>query len=167
MGRRQARARSKQSNNFIWTAVSLDADIPLASPFLQADIVSDSDWSVVGGQRGATVMAVRGWLSFTSIGTSASKCFYYLGTQDKDVTVGGSLDPLNVVTYVKEDIMLTGGWSKPVGAIDGACYHNIDINVKSKRRIKTGVELRLVLAASVVSEIHVIGIIRALLKMNN
>jgi len=168
MGRRRTtRSAGKASNNYIWTAVSLDTTIPLVSPFLQADIVADSDWSVVGGQRGATIMAVRGWLHFTSEGTGLSKVFYYMGVQDKDVTVGASLDPLSVATYTKEDIMLTGGWSKPVGAIDGVFSHMVDINVKSKRRIKTGKELRLILAATVVNQIHVVGVIRALLKLNN
>jgi len=63
--------------------------------------------------------------------------------------------------------MMTGGWSKPVGANSPSAHHMEQINVKAKRKIKSGTDCRIVLSASVDGEIVVTGILRALLLLNN
>ena len=168
MGRRARASRKftdRGGNNYIWTVGLIDEALVVASPFNQLNIVTDADWSVVGGQRTCTVMSVRGWLTFRSVGVLDAFAAWYITTQDADEIAVG-MDPLNPTTYVEEDILYTGGFAKPSGTGTGSAQMTEQVNVKSKRKLKSGRELRLVAGADAVDEIHITGIFRCLLKLN-
>ncbi len=159
---------SKGGKNYIWTVVlaqgvtvSIDS-LPSIFP-----IVSDSDWSANAGAATATILAVRGYVNITSIGTSFSSTKWYIGKQDKDIVTGTGIDPSVAQIYVDEDIMYTGGWDKPPGAVaDSQVCHEI-VDVKAKRKLQKGVDLRLVIGTSTVSQTAVSLVLRALLQINN
>ncbi len=162
------RYASKPNNkNQIWTVIQIDAGLVAASPWNIFNVVQDSDWSTTGGRRKATLLSIRGWLSFHQVGATGVDVQGYFVKKDEDVNSGASLDPFVSGTYVDEDIMFTLGYSVPVGAVADVHYtKDYEINIKSKRKIQTGETVGLIAAASAVNEAHVIGILRGLIQLN-
>ena len=158
---RARRSSSKGDKNYVWTAVRINRVIALTPS--EDLLVTDTDWSADGGQRSATVIAIRGYLTFANVGVAAAYAQWYMGVADADITPES---PDLVDTYVDEDIMYTGGVLKSAAGAAGDNLYSTIIDVKAKRKIKTGMNLRLILEASSASEIQVTGIIRTLLLLN-
>ena len=158
---RARRSSSRGDKNYVWTAVRVNRVLGLVAT--EDLLVTDTDWSADGGQRSATVIAIRGYLTFANVGAAAAYGQWYMGVADADIVPES---PDLVDTYVDEDIMWTGGVLKSAAGADGDNLLTVDVDVKAKRKIKTGMNLRLIMEASSASEIQVSGIIRTLLLLN-
>jgi len=162
--RNRSRAIGRPKKNLVWAALRIE--LAMTTTVSAQRLVQDSDWVAIGGQPSCTIIAVRGWLAFRAAGVNTAQAKWYIGTADEDITSIPSPDAIS--TYVDEDIMFTDGLDKAAGAVDGqGMLHHSVINVKAKRRIKSGKELQLVMRASVNTEIAVSGVIRTLLLLNN
>ncbi len=159
---RRRRAAGRAKNNYIWTAVEVDREM---NGVATADlIVADSDWSVTGGQRSATLLAIRGWLGFHSAGIVEAIGHMAIMLQDEDnATIP---DPDAIGTYVDESILWTGGCVKSAGAEEARMLNYMEINVKAKRKIISGTNVILAVSGAPASEFRVVGILRGLLLLN-
>jgi len=165
---RRQRTFSRGDANYVWAVILGEGiTVPVDTAPLILDLVADADWTAIAGQKSATVMAIRGWMSFVSIGVAFSAGKWYCGTQDEDILTGTGISPGLVGTYVDEDIMWTGGWDKPAVVTDVGLMHNEIIDIKAKRKIKTATEVRMVLGASATDQIAVSVVLRTLLKLNS
>jgi len=165
---RITRAFTKPNNNYVWAVILGEGiTVPVDTAPLILDLVADADWTAIAGQKTATVMAIRGWMSFVSIGVAFSAGKWYCGTQDEDIITGAGISPATVGTYVDEDIMWTGGWDKPAVVTDTGLMHHEVIDIKAKRKIQTATEVRMVLGASATNQIAVSVVLRTLLKLNS
>ena len=159
---RHTRSFSSGGKNYMWAAARIGRNIPTTTS--RDLLVADSDWNVTGGSKSCTIIAMRGYLSFRSLGTTTGDAKWYIGKLDKDATAA---DPDVVDTYVEEDIMYTGGLNKGAGAVDAVQLHHEFIDVKAKRRIKSGTDIILASSALVTTQVRMDGIIRTLLLLNN
>ncbi len=164
MGRR-TRKFSSGGKNYLWAAVLVGQNIP-NSPSFGGKLVQDTDWATHGGQQKATVLAIRGWLATKAVGTSSATAHMFIGVGDED-EAASQASPILAQTYIDEDIMWTGGASKAAGALSDGDIGYFEINIKAKRKIRSGQEVRLVTEASVVSQIALHGILRTLLLLNS
>jgi len=165
MARRRSRGRSSGAKgaNYVWTAVLPGFGLITAGD--ESLIVAKTDWSNIVGFERATIMTVRGWLSFTSGGTAAADYKWAIVLVDEDVPIQSSL---LADFYTDEDILWTGGGRKALtDAGDNSWQINHDVNVKAKRKMTSGQELRIIFDVTATSSIHVVGVLRALLKKNN
>ncbi len=159
---RGRRHSAKRGKNYTWVATVIAQDITTSTT--QLNLVSDDDWFGGTGQARATIIAVRGWLSFANQLVAEVALFGYVGVLDEDAT---SSDPTAADTYVDEDIMLTFGVSsmnEAVAGFDGAQAMLIDI--KAKRKIRTGQDLRINMRTDIANGYRVNGVIRTLLLKN-
>ncbi len=161
-------ARSKRSSrvsrtnkDLVWTALAT-ADQAVSTTTTSLDIVQDADWSAVAGRQSATLLSIRGSIGIKRLLSNSGHVFMYIGLFDKDE---GSAIPLNSSTYVEEDIL----WTKVMPYVSGMSeLVSFDINIKSKRRIMTGREVRLVFQeGGTTNTIGLSVIIRALLNKAN
>jgi len=158
---------SKRKNN-VWTVVLLDGVAIPASGLVSSDIVSPSDWErSASGKEEATVLTVRGWLSYVNklvlADNNPNGVFQYVGIQDEDIST--SPTPTAASTYTEEDIMWTGGHLFPFESSDGSS-HTTEFNIKAQRRITSGQDLRHVMEVGAGSDLLVSGVIRALLRIS-
>jgi len=161
--RTRGRARGDDKNT-IWTALVLSDNI--STTVLGFNLVEDADWSVAGSQKTATILSVKGWLTFTPLIVGGADILGYIGVQDEDIVTERS--PLTAPAYVNEDIMFTLGASTIDEAVTGFDMPTrITDFGKATRKIKTGQELRIVLASTAVLAFRVSGVLRTLLKLNN
>jgi len=156
------RRASRRKGNYLWTAV-LAEQIPLTAATLAFVIVADGDWQRSSGQSRATLLSIRGYYTIFNVGVLASDFKAYIQVVDEDAP---SEAPISVGTYVSEDIMWTGGFSKAASSQSGATFHHEIMNVKAKRKIRTGQECRMVVRASVTSEWQISLVLRGLLKLD-
>ena len=166
-GRKVYSRSSRAKGKYIWTVVFLEAFNVPATP-VGADICIGTDFAAHSGREGCTLMAIRGWLSFCAqAGTGQDVLSAFIAVVDEDESsVGASLDPALVGTYTDEDILWTGGFSKGPATTDvgfGPTFTE-QINIKARRKIHTGQEVRLQLT-TMNDEIQASGILRALLKV--
>jgi len=160
--KRNGSRASKQRGNLLWTAVlGTASDITAATSTFA--IVADGDWQRGSGQSSATLLAIRGYMTIYSIGVLESDVKAYIQLVDEDAA---SEAPVSVGTYVSEDILWTGGFAKGDSSATGSNFHHEVFNVKAKRRMKNGQEVRLVIRASVASQFRVSLIMRGLLKLD-
>jgi len=169
MARRQRSQRaSRKSGALIWSTLINDsvAILPGATK-TGSDIVTDSDWTVVGGQERATIMRVRGWFS---VGIDPAggligqdPCFAYIGVYDKDEL---SQSAALADTYSEEDIMATYGHQFPYSNISQTSPTTWDqeVDIKAMRKIRKGQELRFVMTNQSALQVRISLVIRALIK---
>ncbi len=162
MARRSRAARvSKSNKDLTWTALATAAQA-ISTTTQSLDIVQDADWNATAGRQSATLLSIRGTISFARLLSNAGHVFMYIATFDKDE---GSAIPLNASTYVEEDIM----WTHTMPYISSMAEpYVIDINIKSKRRLETGKEVRFVFQeGGTTNTMGVSCILRALLNKAN
>ncbi len=160
--RKTKRFSGAGGKNYLWTVVLFDDAMSTTTE--KVPLVADSDWVGAAGQPSATVIAIRGYMAFRSLSTSASGDKWYIGKLDKDVAAPAN--PEVADTYVDEDIMYTGGCAKSTGTAAAVQLYHEMIDIKAKRRIKGGMELILAHRATVSSQIQVTGVLRTLLLLN-
>jgi len=157
---------SRKKGNLIWTAILMNEVDPLATVTRQL-MASKTDFAPF---KEATLLTIRGWLHVAPFTGSIldDTVFMYICVVDEDI--GGTattLDPTAVATYVDEDILWTGGATTTHdgnGVLIGGGGHMFDINVKTKRKIREGMNLQLVMANNDgTGEQMVSGVLRSLL----
>jgi len=163
MARRKGTFRSsRKSGNKVWSTVLLQ-EVAVTAATLSSTIVDDADWVVIAGLKSATVLGVRGYIS-VSVGDGtqlSNNLAMYVAPQNEDTSPA---PPTQVSTYSDESIMWTGGRQQGEFATESQYY---DINIKAKRRIISGTELRFVFAASADGQFIVSACLRAILLLDN
>lgn len=163
MSRRRRGARYNKDTNTVWTAVIVDELV--TTTITEVPLVVDADWSEATSQRKCTIIAVRGWLSLTPLVVAEADLFGYFGVHETGAASGL---PSAIGTYLNEDIMMTFGRGSVNEATAGFSESmRYEVDVKSKRKMRTGQDLRLVLNSDVANGFHVGGVVRCLLKLNN
>jgi len=169
MARRRAGVTraTRKKGALIWTTVLGNNILVDNGARTEADIVTSSDWTVVGGSEKATLMRIRGWLgvSLTPAGalTSGAPVFSYIATFDEDELGPGAA---TATTYSEEDILATYGHEFPYTNLAegrGPTWQQI-IDVKAMRKIRTGMDVRLVLSNLTSLDVVVSFVIRGLIK---
>ncbi len=157
----QRRRAAKSKKDLTWTAVATAAQA-VSTTTTSLDIVQDADWNATAGRQSATLLSIRGTISFARLLSNAGHVFMYIGLFDKDE---GSAIPLNASTYVEEDLI----WTHTFAYISSMAEPLIlDINIKAKRRIATGREVRLVFQeGGTTATMGLSCVLRALLNKNN
>ena len=158
----------KKTGATIWTTLINEAVTILpGATKTGSDIVTDSDWSVIGGQERATILRIRGWFAVSiapaAALTDAGGCFGYIGVYDADEL---SLTASAASTYKDEDIMTTFGHVFPYSNISQTspdAWHQV-VDVKAMRKIRTGQECRFVLTNETPLDLEVSLVLRALVK---
>ncbi len=161
MANRSPRRAARSKKSLTWTAVATERQL-VSTTTTSLDIVQDADWNATAGRQSATLLTIRGSIALERILANAGAVFMYIGLFDKDE---GSAIPLNASTYVEEDLLWTNVMSYNAGMLEP---YVVDINIKSKRRIMTGREVRLVFQEGGTTNSMVIScVLRALLNKNN
>ena len=160
--KRNGSRASKQRGNLLWTAVLAESFDVLAATSTFS-IVADGDWQRGVGQSSATLLAIRGYYTVYSRGVLQSDFKAYIQLVDEDAA---SEAPVSVGTYVSEDILWTGGFGKGDSSATGSNWFHEIMNVKAKRRMKNGQEVRFVIRASVATEYRISLVMRGLLKLD-
>ena len=164
------RARGGVKNN-VWTTILLDEVIVGTGITSVSAIVTDTDWSV-SGER-ATILTCRGWLSVCgqndTLTKSEGQVFWYIGTQDANVDLADIPQPQDVATYAAANILATGGFIMDsalgaAGGFYGRRSRDWDINLKTMRTVRSGVDLNFVIANRSGDDIRVGAVFRALLR---
>ncbi len=162
IGRRSSRQRGIN----VWTAVRGENETVAAGGVLAFDIVADSDWVPAGGTSKATLLSIRGWMSMVSKTTTGSfdggTMFAYVGMFDEDTSSpAASL----ASTYTDEDILWTGGGMYPFTDAAAAQIPIVfDINIKAQRKIRNGMEIRMVVASTLATTMDWSFVLRGLLR---
>ncbi len=162
MARRHGQRARRQSvdKNTIWTATLIS--IVQSTAVVGTVLVGDDDWFGGTGQARGTIIAVRGWLAIRPNVVGSGSLFAYIGLIDEDITTPPAAT--SVDTYVDEDIMFTFGYSMMDEAVTGfesaTTRHDFG---KSKRKIRTGQDLRLVTQSDTTNGFGVVGILRTLI----
>jgi len=128
-------------------------------------LVDDADWVVIAGLKSATVMGVRGWVSL-AVGDgvqTSTNMMMLIAPMNEDAAVAAA-SPLNVGSYSDESIMWTGGAAQGEFATE---TQKFDFNIKAKRRIQSGTELRLATVASDAGQFILSGVLRTYLRVDN
>jgi len=169
-GQRRAFRRTGPKNNQ-WSVVLLQEVLLAASGQTESIIVGDTDWTFPGGET-ATILTVRGYLSVCAQNDLLSKqegaVLWYIGTQDKDISLAAA--PEVADTYLEERILTTGGHIFPEVEAAAAGVQVVrptrdwDINVKTMAKIRSGTDLRFVIANRTANDIRITGVFRALLR---
>ncbi len=160
MARRRA-SSSKGGKNLTWTTVITD-DENISTSTEILDIVQGVDWSVVVGQKSATLLSIRGNINVRRTNAVEGSVFMYIAKFDEDET---SPSPLVPATYVEEDILWTHCYQYRADSIESV---NIPVHVKAKRRMKSGDDIRLVFVESGTTNTSELScILRALVNTAN
>jgi len=124
-----------------------------------------NDVNSAAGQAQATFLRMRGWIS----------CFYDDGDPGRmDVLAAAfKIDANEVIqldvitTYTREDILWTGGVVQTNIAIGGASlgFWHQEIDIRAKRRIRTGEEIQLIVENQGDQNMRVGGVLRGLVRL--
>jgi len=152
---------SSGSKTLLWTQVQSVAGIVGISA-IPGNIVTPSDWErQEAGFERATVLRVVGWLS--TVGIDNATAFSY-GAYIMATEVGTtSPSPLNIGTYDEENIT----WSYiRTRSISANTPSTIPIDIRVKRKLTTGMQLRFVESSGDESGYNTSYFLRALLSIN-
>ena len=172
MARRRGGGRAvARRGKYIWSVVVID-DSTIANGAPQGHpIVGSSDYTGAGAQAEVTLMGIRGWLSWSGVvGSTADQAFAAVAKIDEDEDVTGStLDPASAVFYGDSDILWTGGFTNPalqtsVGVRAGPIVEQL--NIKSRRKLKSGQGITLQVVSQAGSTIRLSGVLRAIMLVN-
>ena len=166
--RRTRRSSSKLKNN-MWSVVLLNDVLVPVSPGVEALICEPDEWQAAStGFEHATLLRIRGWLSFTRISATPGTfhtVFIIIYKVDQDQ---GVVDASVGLNYTNEDVLWTGGLNWPsvstVVGPEGTTPVTMDIDVKAMRRIDSGTDIRISLVSTVNNVTRASGVIRALIR---
>ena len=141
--------RVNKVRRLIWTASKIEIDVNTGSTPLEQIIGQITDWSGATGNVPATLMAIRGWLTARPL-TTVNQNYLSQGIivkTDVDDAVA-VLDPQLLATYVNEQILWTCGFSYKgeAATVSTTPAHYFDIDVKAKRKLTAGTNIRFVVA---------------------
>ena len=158
---------SRGPKNNVWTVVQAEAQVQ-TNTTVEAVIVAPTDWSGVAGLglERATLLRVRGWLSAAPAveDVSTGGIFFVIYVVDEDAAL---VNPLDVSTYVNEDVLWTGGAQfagQGALAIETRPSVEWEVDIKAMRKLTSGQEVRL--AAQVITGLNVrwSGTLRGLVR---
>ena len=161
-GNRSGR-RPGPRRNRIWTNVLSDEGTVGGGGSLTLDITRGTDWQRSGtGREMATVVAIRGWISFAFEADSIAggSLSALIGLFDEDEANPGVTV---VATYSDEDILWTGGIQLGSQFSNEGQAWNVEFNVKAKRKLSNGQELRFIMENGCLEPCRVSGLLRALI----
>ena len=159
---RRRRTAFRRQGQYIWTSAIINNEDVLATT-LTTPIVNDADFGDAGA-RNITLMGIRGWISVSDSALTASSG-YFAGILMIDEDVGATsaqqaMNDANVL--VNEDILST--WCLQM--TDGGAHRTVfDVNVKARRKLKTGQEIRFSHIAGAALRAEVSAVFRAVLKV--
>ena len=166
--RRTGKVFTRGPRNYIWTAARIEIDVNTGATPLRATLVQSTDWTQAVGFRRATLLGIRGWLSWRALTASASGDARAIIMKDATEAAVTAQDPNVITTYVDEDILWTGGYSGPPGSTSYG--FNEVINVKAKRKITVDDTIRFVVSESLIASpnaTRVAGVLRCLLNLSH
>jgi len=169
-GRRRGSSRAVRRSgpkDQTWTTVLLDNTVVDDNPTVGADLVIPADWGAGAGLERATVLRVRGWLTFQPPVALPSTCFMAIETQDQGLGAA-AVDPTLPAFYADEDVVWTRGVSVAVTAAANDLYvPTLDVDVKAMRKITSGMVLRLSMRTNgpVGAQWTVNGVLRTLVRI--
>ena len=169
MAKSRRRSSYSRKGGYIWTNVKLSSEA-VANTVISLPVVDSSEFSQTGSQKMVTLMAIRGWLSATKVVASGGTVLFGLiGVFDDDLaSTATEMDPAVSSTYTDEDILWTFGCELPdwstASQAGGGIWHQ-EVNVKARRKIKTGQDVRIVYTNTLGSRVLLSGVLRALLKV--
>ena len=148
VGRRSSGTRGPKNN--VWTAIHVTNTQQVSTP-VSADVVVPADWTAVAGFERATLLSIRGYISVSPDveDISTGSIMFLIMVVDQDTA---NVDPQLVAPYTEEDILWTWGvqtGGQGAAAIESRPTTNVEINVKSMRKLTNGQEVRLMANASV------------------
>jgi len=175
MARARRSFRRNDKSGLLWTAAGVVAARENLAPgqtFIFETVIVSSD--IVGGvaQGSCTLLRIRGWLSIcvneSASGDADWVAVYAVYDANDDLTGPGQ--PQQINTYTGEDILWTGGgqgnqWSAVPTAVTNTQETTQVIDIKAKRRLKSGQSVLLVIANVGTADISVLGMQRALCKL--
>ena len=165
--RRRGTSSSRGPKNNRWVNLVVEQDSFSTTP-VESNLVQKSDWQTsTAAFEKATLLRVRGWLSMSIDGTIATDAtvFGMIYVVDEDAGVQDASDP---ATYADEDILWTGGHYFGPGdtaSIERAQSYDTVIDIKSMRKIHTGMQVRLSLVTDVAVNCISSFAIRSLLRI--
>jgi len=162
---------NRRTGRYIWSAILFD-EVEMTTTPQGFPIVNSGDFGAQAGSKEVTLMGIRGWLQLGQKDNGTVASTTYLGIVKKDddeSTSGASQDPSNIEFYIDEDILWTGGWYDPalatnVGNKPTGPY--IEVNVKSRRKLKTGQAINLSVVNTTGVLVHLSGVLRAIMLSN-
>jgi len=173
MARANRKFRRNDATGLVWTAASTAGTQVLSDggDFTFPVVDVENDLSAAAGQVQCTLLRIRGWVNFIhNDPSSAGQRVIMAGAAVVDTSEVGLLDWLNIVTYVREDVLWTGGAMRNIPSnvtIDEQLAINFDIDIKSKRRLRSGQVVVVSFSSNFAAgtEMAVAGALRALVKL--
>jgi len=165
------RRASQRARDLIWVSVGVQASL-LETTLDIAQLVVSADWAVSAGFDRATLLGIRGWLSIaqyvTGTGTDVPGIWLAVYKCGED-SPANSMSPFDAQDYVDFDVLWCGGQSGGVSTTGANTYRSMEVNIKSRRKITSGDQIRL--AATVVTDtgsprFGVSGMLRCLLQLD-
>jgi len=175
MARARRSFRRNDRSGLIWTAtasdgLALEGTAPAATNVVQFPVVN-MGLDVGGGigQESATLLRIRGWFNIVSTQSEAGNCSIMGGVavSEDDAAI---VDFTDVANYTQQDILWTWGMNYHAPSIimtEPDYGRFVEVDIKSKRRLKEGQQVTLNIAVAVGSTgplFLVSGVLRALLK---
>ena len=169
MPRGRIQRSSRRKGKYLWSGLLFDELLITSTP-QGFDIVASADFTTANGRSEVTLMGIRGWLSFSNrVQTVWETAYVGICKRDSDEsTAGASQDPSALSYYIDEDILYTtgylaGGQTTAVGQRES---WNVDLNVKSRRKLSTGQNITMNLATAGANSVLVSGVMRAIMLVN-
>jgi len=172
-GRFAQRGRSRRKGKYAWTATNSEPLIIAQGDFLAwpvVDMILDIGGTALAQQE-ATLMRIRGYIDWVPVGIDAGNEAALMAVAlvlDKDEDPG-TTPPGTVGTYTHEDVLWTGGGMYQMNSAiptDTVKSYRFDLDIKSKRRLKSGQIVYIVTQNVGGVDVAVIGAIRGLLLVN-
>ncbi len=170
-----ARAKSfsrgtRRKGRYLWSGLLFD-ELVISSTVQGFAIVASDDFTTAQGRSEVTLMGIRGWLSFSTVDATAKETAYIgIVKKDTDESVSGaSMDPSALSFYIDEDILWTGGWLSPghITAVGMRAHTEPQqLNIKARRKVATGQDISIQLAAAGGNSVLVSGVMRAIMLIN-
>jgi len=169
VGRRGNRAAGRRSpKNNVWTTVVPVEQSLAVGATTGLNVVVDTDWQrAAGANERATLMRIRGWIDvINKLGAGSfagGALLAYALLTDEDASNASAADP---ATYVEEDILWTGGGCFPFSGA-GAAGGNVrlPIDIKAMRKMRVGMNVRVVLTNATDNIVSISGVVRGLLRI--
>jgi len=140
--------RRNDKSGLVWTATSSDGTLLSDGDTFQFPVLVVAD-DITGGSPGqveCTLLRIRGWVSISCTAVANNGIWLVMAGaavyDDNDVSI---TDWRNVLPYTREDVLWTaGGHLVSPSAIPVNVAHalHFDIDIKAKRRLKSGQQVR-------------------------
>ena len=169
--RRGARRAIRRKGDLVWITTVIAASILEATPTDIGLLVIPSDWGNQQGFDRATVMGIRGWLSYAQQAaiTAADASGSYLAIYVTDQSVAAnSMDPSTATEYQDFDTLWTDGMCLTQTTGTAGPFLARQLDIKARRRITSASAVKLAMTVdsdTATPRVNVNGVVRTLLKL--